>query len=61
MKPMVPAWEREVIKRKFEDSVLVSLLKNLPVNRKNKKTMMKVYPKYKKVDANPSIFNFVKK
>ena len=38
---------------------MVSDLKNIPVRMKKVKTIIEVYPKYKKVDAAPSISSFV--
>ena len=35
--------------------------KNIPVRMKKVKTIIEVYPKYKKVDAAPSISSFVMK
>lgn len=34
---------------------------NLPVIKKNRKTIISVYPKYRKVEANPSILSLVLK
>ena len=38
---------------------MVSDLKKIPVRMKKGKTIIEVYPKYKKVDAAPSISSFV--